>query len=189
MNIIENAEKECAVLGSLFQGIVNEMKVRINIKVNIQLLVSRSERIKGNYICLTKDIILKLWRPFNTKVSLIIMHHTNYLTEKEKKNFDFFCLSFLFYRTVHHYGKIFHRKQIKCIFNWSKWTAQFSPINLEKNSIPNTLVHNIFIVFAWSNQEEKHLTRNILVVTDIADFLLCLSTRLDWVSLMTTIDN
>ncbi|CAF3785131.1 unnamed protein product [Rotaria magnacalcarata] len=26
MNIIENAEKECAVLGSLFQGIVNEMK-------------------------------------------------------------------------------------------------------------------------------------------------------------------
>ena len=60
MNIIENAEKECAVLGSLFQGIVNEMKVRINIKVKIQLLVSRSERIKGNYICLTKDIILKL---------------------------------------------------------------------------------------------------------------------------------
>jgi hypothetical protein len=30
MNIIEDAEKECAVLGSLFQGIVNEMKVRIN---------------------------------------------------------------------------------------------------------------------------------------------------------------
>jgi len=30
MNIIENAEKECAVLGSLFQGIVNEMKVRIS---------------------------------------------------------------------------------------------------------------------------------------------------------------
>ena len=27
MNIVENAEKECAVLGSLFQGIVNEMKV------------------------------------------------------------------------------------------------------------------------------------------------------------------
>ncbi|CAF0963739.1 unnamed protein product [Adineta steineri] len=26
MNVIENAEKECAVLGSLFQGIVNEMK-------------------------------------------------------------------------------------------------------------------------------------------------------------------
>jgi len=26
MNLIENAEKECAVLGSLFQGIVNEMK-------------------------------------------------------------------------------------------------------------------------------------------------------------------
>ena len=27
MNIIESAEKECAVLGSLFQGIINEMKV------------------------------------------------------------------------------------------------------------------------------------------------------------------
>jgi hypothetical protein len=27
MNVIETAEKECAVLGSLFQGIVNEMKV------------------------------------------------------------------------------------------------------------------------------------------------------------------
>ncbi|UJR30738.1 hypothetical protein I4U23_018258 [Adineta vaga] len=26
MNVIENAEKECAVLGSLFQGIINEMK-------------------------------------------------------------------------------------------------------------------------------------------------------------------
>jgi hypothetical protein len=31
MNIIENAEKECAVIGTLFQGIVNEMKVSINI--------------------------------------------------------------------------------------------------------------------------------------------------------------
>jgi hypothetical protein len=30
MNVIENAEKECAVLGSLFQGIVNEMKVSTN---------------------------------------------------------------------------------------------------------------------------------------------------------------
>lgn len=30
MNIIENAEKECAVLGTLFQGIVNEMKVCID---------------------------------------------------------------------------------------------------------------------------------------------------------------
>lgn len=27
MNIVETAEKECAVLGALFQGIVNEMKV------------------------------------------------------------------------------------------------------------------------------------------------------------------
>jgi len=27
MNVIETAEKECAVLVSLFQGIVNEMKV------------------------------------------------------------------------------------------------------------------------------------------------------------------
>ena len=27
MNIMETAEKECAVLGALFQGIVNEMKV------------------------------------------------------------------------------------------------------------------------------------------------------------------
>jgi hypothetical protein len=30
MNVIETAEKECAVLGSLFQGIVNEMKVSVN---------------------------------------------------------------------------------------------------------------------------------------------------------------
>lgn len=30
MNVIENAEKECAVLGTLFQGIVNEMKVSFN---------------------------------------------------------------------------------------------------------------------------------------------------------------
>ena len=45
MNIIENAEKECAVLGSLFQGIVNEMKVCINRKVNIQLFLVSKERI------------------------------------------------------------------------------------------------------------------------------------------------
>lgn len=38
MNIIENAEKECAILGSLFQGIVNEMKVSIFTYHNIQLL-------------------------------------------------------------------------------------------------------------------------------------------------------
>jgi hypothetical protein len=30
MNLIENAEKECVVLGSLFQGIVNDMKVSDN---------------------------------------------------------------------------------------------------------------------------------------------------------------
>ena len=30
MNVIENAEKECAVLGSLFQDIINEMKVSTN---------------------------------------------------------------------------------------------------------------------------------------------------------------
>lgn len=30
MNVIETAEKECAVLGSLFQGIVNEMKVSVH---------------------------------------------------------------------------------------------------------------------------------------------------------------
>lgn len=29
MNIMENAEKECAVLGVLFQGIINDMKVRL----------------------------------------------------------------------------------------------------------------------------------------------------------------
>lgn len=29
MNVIESAEKECAILGSLFQSIVNEMKVSI----------------------------------------------------------------------------------------------------------------------------------------------------------------
>ena len=44
MNIIENAEKECAVLGTLFQGIINEMKVRINIDDNIQLLPVRQKR-------------------------------------------------------------------------------------------------------------------------------------------------
>ncbi len=44
MNIIENAEKECAVLGSLFQGIVNEIKFFINIYDNIQLLPVRQKR-------------------------------------------------------------------------------------------------------------------------------------------------
>jgi hypothetical protein len=43
MNIIENAEKECAVLGTLFQGIINEMKVCINIDDNIQLLPVRQK--------------------------------------------------------------------------------------------------------------------------------------------------
>lgn len=63
MNIIENAEKECAVLGALFQGIVNEMKVGIS----IELLFALEKK-------------LRISRPFNPKVFIIpyfILRHSN----------------------------------------------------------------------------------------------------------------
>ena len=50
MNIIENAEKECAVLGSLFQGIVNEMKV-----CTYELL---SAKRRKSWMCDTKYIYM-----------------------------------------------------------------------------------------------------------------------------------
>ena len=40
MNVIDTAEKECAVLGSLFQGIVNEMKVSSNKSSVFSILTS-----------------------------------------------------------------------------------------------------------------------------------------------------
>lgn len=53
MNLIENAEKECAVLGTLFQGIVNEMKVSTN---KSQVLI---------YICQIRRAMRKKAKPKN----------------------------------------------------------------------------------------------------------------------------
>ena len=51
MNIIENAEKECAVLGSLFQGIVNEMKVSVHKSRIFETdLIDKNERERKSHL-------------------------------------------------------------------------------------------------------------------------------------------
>lgn len=118
MNIIENAEKECAILGSLFQGIVNEMKVSIFTYHNIQLLTicQWNKKIKLIQHMFSENTI-ELRRPLNIKVLIIIMHISI-------SNSSFYSIEYnnyyVIFRIVQQYGKIWHQKQIKCMFNWSK---------------------------------------------------------------------
>ncbi len=78
-----------------------------------------------NYICLRKDIIeenedLSMPRSSLLYASVIFNgSRKNWSFHSFKKTIHFFLFTFLF-RTVQHYGKIYHQKQTKCIFNSSK---------------------------------------------------------------------
>ena len=66
MNVIETAEKECAVLGSLFQGIVNEMKVSVH-RTSSRNPIEQIRRRKKKSHRLER----RVWRPSNAKDSII----------------------------------------------------------------------------------------------------------------------
>jgi hypothetical protein len=111
MNIIETAEKECAVLGSLFQGIVNEMKVCINIYDNIQLLPVRQKKRKMKkklHLFNKRHHLRDLSMPRSSSL------HASVILPCEDNDQFFFNF---FFRTVQRYGKIYHQKQTKCMYN------------------------------------------------------------------------